>query len=236
MRHGFEVQHATGIAEGRKVAASTPVDVALLDLRLPDGSGLDLLDALVASDPDRPVIMMTAYGSVADAVSAMQRGARDYVQKPLDLERGAAEGRARAAQRAAAARDLVLSRPRDLGRVDPRRIAGDAAPARSWSTRVARMTLGPGAPAPTVLLLGETGSGKGHAARALHAARRPPRRPVHRSELHRAAGNAGRVGALRLREGRLHRRRARRAPALFETAEGGAIFLDEIGHISPALQ
>src|SRR5262252_1125992 len=86
VRHGFEVQHATGIAEGRKVAASTPVDVVLLDLRLPDGSGLDLLDTLVAADADLPVIMMTAYGSVADAVHAMQRGARDYVQKPFELD------------------------------------------------------------------------------------------------------------------------------------------------------
>ena len=50
VRQGFEVHHATGIAEGRKIAATTPVDVALLDLRLPDGSGLDLLDALVAAD------------------------------------------------------------------------------------------------------------------------------------------------------------------------------------------
>ena len=72
---GFEVQHAASGADARRMATTTQFDVALLDLRLPDGSGLAVLDALIAADPDLPVIMMTAYGSVAEAVSAMQRGA-----------------------------------------------------------------------------------------------------------------------------------------------------------------
>lgn len=82
----FEVRRAASLAEGRAAFAESPPDVVLLDLRLPDGSGLDLLDFLVAQDPGIAVVMMTAYGSVADAVRAMQRGARDYVQKPLDLD------------------------------------------------------------------------------------------------------------------------------------------------------
>ena len=86
VRLGFEVQQAATIAEARRVARTTPVDIVLLDLRLPDGSGLDLLDTLVGADANLPVIMMTAYGSVTDAVQAMQRGARDYVQKPFGLD------------------------------------------------------------------------------------------------------------------------------------------------------
>src|SRR5437016_1562303 len=82
---GFDVEVAGRIADARKLAATRLPDVALLDFRLPDGSGLDLLAALVREDPELPVIMMTGYGSVADAVRAMQQGARDYVQKPLDL-------------------------------------------------------------------------------------------------------------------------------------------------------
>jgi DNA-binding NtrC family response regulator len=234
VRHGFEVQHATGIAEGRKVAASTPVDVALLDLRLPDGSGLDLLDALVASDPDRPVIMMTAYGSVADAVGAMQRGARDYVQKPLDLE----EVRLKvehALHSARQRREISYYRGRETSAGS---ILGEA-PAtqhlRALVTRVARMTLGPGAPAPTVLLLGETGSGKGHAARAIHALggrRDGPFIEVNCTALPETLVESELFG---YEKGAFTDAGTARA-GLFETAEGGAIFLDEIGHISPSLQ
>jgi len=81
---GFDVEVAGRIADARKLAATRLPDVALLDFRLPDGSGLDLrAPRLVREDPELPVIMMTGYGSVADAVRAMQQGARDYVQKPL---------------------------------------------------------------------------------------------------------------------------------------------------------
>jgi DNA-binding NtrC family response regulator len=234
VRHGFEVQHATGIAEGRKVAASTPVDVALLDLRLPDGSGLDLLDALVAADPDRPVIMMTAYGSVADAVGAMQRGARDYVQKPLDLE----EVRLKvehALHSARQRREISYYRGRETSAGSILGESPSAQHLRALVTRVARMTIGPGAPAPTVLLLGETGSGKGHAARAIHALggrRNGPFIEVNCTALPETLVESELFG---YEKGAFTDASTARA-GLFETAEGGAIFLDEIGHISPALQ
>jgi DNA-binding NtrC family response regulator len=234
VRHRFDVHHATGIAEGRKIASGTPIDVALLDLRLPDGSGLDLLDALVAADPDRPVIMMTAYGSVADAVGAMQRGARDYVQKPLDLE----EVRLKvdhALHSARQRRELSYYRGRETSAGS---ILGES-PAtqtlRRLVTRVARMTVGPGAPAPTVLLLGETGSGKGHAARAIHALggrRGGPFIEVNCTALPETLVESELFG---YEKGAFTDASTARA-GLFETAEGGAIFLDEIGHISPALQ
>jgi DNA-binding NtrC family response regulator len=234
VRHGFEVHHATGIAEGRKIAASTPIDVALLDLRLPDGSGLDLLDALTGADADRPVIMMTAYGSVADAVHAMQRGARDYVQKPLDLE----EVRLKiehALHSARQRREIDYYRGRETAAGS---ILGES-PSTQWLrsviTRIARMTIGPGAPAPTVLLLGETGSGKGHAARALHALggrRGGPFIEVNCTALPEALVESELFG---YEKGAFTDAGTARA-GLFETAEGGAIFLDEIGHISPPLQ
>ena len=84
---GIDVKHASTVAAAIKAATEEPPDVVLLDLRLPDGTGLDVLDALTAGDGDVAVIMMTAYGSVADAVAAMQRGARDYVQKPWENTR-----------------------------------------------------------------------------------------------------------------------------------------------------
>jgi DNA-binding NtrC family response regulator len=234
VREGFEVQHAAGIAEGRRIAATTPIDVALLDLRLPDGSGLDLLEALIAADPDRPVIMMTAYGSVADAVDAMQRGARDYVQKPLDLQEVRLKVQ-HALHSARQGREISYYRGRETSASSILGEAPSTQRLRALVTRVARMTTGPGAPAPTVLLLGETGSGKGHAARALHAMGGRRDGPFIEVNCTALPENLVESELFGYEKGAFTDASTARA-GLFETAEGGAIFLDEIGHISPALQ
>jgi two-component system response regulator AtoC len=233
-RHGFEAHHAASIDEGKRIVAATPVDVALLDLRLPDGSGLDLLDALLTADTDLPVIIMTAYGSVADAVRAMQRGARDYVQKPFELDeiqlkveralRGTRQGR-------------EISYYRERGAAAGT-ILGESAAAerlRTVVTRLARMTTGPGAPAPTVLLLGETGSGKGHVARALHAAGGRHDGPFIEVNCTALPENLVEAELFGYEKGAFTDAKTARA-GLFETAEGGTLFLDEVGHVSPALQ
>ncbi|TMA43507.1 MAG: sigma-54-dependent Fis family transcriptional regulator [Deltaproteobacteria bacterium] len=233
-RDDFHVVHAAGIAEARGIAADTPPDVALLDLRLPDGSGLDMLDFLLTQDPELPVIMMTGYGSVSEAVRAMQRGARDYVQKPLDLE----ELRLRvdrALRGARQRREISYHRERQAAAC---KILGQSAAIerlRGMVERVMRMTGGPGAPAPTVLLLGETGSGKGHVARALHAGggrREGPFIEVNCTALPENLVEAELFGH---EKGAFTDAKTARA-GLFETAHGGTILLDEIGHISPSLQ
>jgi ActR/RegA family two-component response regulator len=168
-RDGFEVYHATGVAEAQRIASATPADVALLDLRLPDGTGLDLLDTLLAADPELPVIMMTAFGTVADAVEAMQRGARDYVQKPFELDEIQLKVE-RALRGTRQRREISYYRERGTAAATSIGASAAAERLRALVTRIARMTGGPGAPVPTILLLGETGSGKGHIARALHAA------------------------------------------------------------------
>ena len=71
---GWTVHHAAGAVQARRVAAEVGPDVVLLDLRLPDGSGLDVLAEMGDSASDVPVIMMTGHGSVADAMEAMRRG------------------------------------------------------------------------------------------------------------------------------------------------------------------
>ncbi len=231
---GYDVRAAAGCAEALQVATDAPPDVVLLDYRLPDGSGLDVLQTLIAGDPDRQVIMMTAYGSVADAVQAMQRGACDYVQKPLDLseirikvERALGGARQR--------REVAYYRERAAGTAT---ILGESAAVvrlRTMVERVAGATGGPGGAAPTVLLLGETGSGKGHIARALHAAggrRGGPFIEVNCTALPENLVEAELFGH---EKGAFTDARSARA-GLFETADGGTIFLDEIGHISPALQ
>jgi two-component system, NtrC family, response regulator AtoC len=231
---GLDVRHAGGVAEAKRQIAAGPPDVALVDLRLPDGSGLDVLDALVAADPDVPVLMMTAYGSVADAVGAMQRGARDYVQKPLDLDEIRLKvDRAVGASRVR--RELSYLRERQVA---PGDVVGESAAVarlRHLVGRVGRVTTGPGQAAPTVLLLGETGSGKGHVARALHAAggrREGPFIEVNCTALPEQLVEAELFGHER---GAFTDARNARA-GLFETADGGTIFLDEIGHVPTALQ
>ncbi len=231
---GFEVRHAGGVAEALRLGGESPPDVALVDLRLPDGSGLDILSGLLALDPELPVILMTAYGSVADAVAAMQQGARDYVQKPLDLDeirlkveralRGTRQGREISYHRERlSAAGEVLGESAAVGRL------------RNLIERLARATGGPGQAAPTVLLLGETGSGKGHVARALHslAGRRDgPFIEVNCTALPEHLVEDELFGHER---GAFTDARTARA-GLFETADGGTIFLDEIGHVPPTLQ
>ncbi len=233
-RQGFEVQHAATTAEARRIAAETPIDIALLDLRLPDGSGLDVLDAMLAADNSLPVIMMTAYGSVADAVQAMQRGALDYVQKPFELDEiqlkvTHALGHVR--QR----REISYYRERGAAAGD---ILGESAAAqrlRMLVTRIARMTSAPGAPAPTILLLGETGSGKGHVARALHAESARREAPFIEVNCTALPENLVEAELFGYEKGAFTDAKTARA-GLFETAEGGTLFLDEIGHVSGTLQ
>ena len=233
-RQGFEVHQAGTIAEARQAMAAAQVDLVLLDLRLPDGSGLEFLDFLTESDSGLPVIMMTAYGSVADAVRAMQRGARDYVQKPFELDE--IQLKVSHALRAARERREVLYY-RERGAAAGT-ILGDSPAAqrlRNLVGRIGHMTAGPSAPAPTILLLGDTGSGKGHVARALHASggrRDGPFIEVNCTALPENLVEAELFGYER---GAFTDAKTARA-GLFETAEGGTLFLDEIGHISPAFQ
>src|SRR5262245_7217983 len=231
---GFSIHHAGTAGEARRLAAELAPDVVLLDLRLPDGSGLDVLADLIAASPDLPVVMMTGHGSVADAVEAMKRGACDFVQKPLDLE----ELRLKVDRAVGATRERrEIAYYRERERVAASILGASEAidRLRTMVERISRATRGPGGAAPTVLLLGETGTGKGHVARALHAAggrRDGPFIEVNCTALPENLVEAELFGHER---GAFTDAKVARA-GLFETADGGTVFLDEIGHISHALQ
>jgi two-component system response regulator AtoC len=231
---GWTVAQAATAAEARRAAGEAPPHVVLLDLRLPDGSGLDVLTDLLAATPDLPVIMMTGHGSVADAVEAMRRGARDFVQKPLELE----EIRLKVERALGATREhREVTYHRERQRLASEILGQSQAVQRlrTMVERLAKATRGPGAPAPTVLLLGETGTGKGHVARALHAAGGRGDGPF--IEVNCTALPDGLVEAELFghEKGAFTDARTARA-GLFETADGGTVFLDEIGHISQPLQ
>jgi len=234
-REAYDVVPALSADEAlSKVNNSGPFDAVLTDLRMPGTSGLDLLRTLRERDPGALVLVLTAFGDAGAAGEAIRAGAYDFISKPYDL----------AALRETLARSLGRRRlagvRRDSGQVaqeDSRgRSAGPALVGHSPAIIDVMKTLARVAPSQaTVLVLGETGTGKELVARTVH----------HFSE--RADRRFVAVNCSALAEGLLeselfgHVRgaftgAAAARPGLFREADRGTLFLDEIGDISPALQ
>jgi DNA-binding NtrC family response regulator len=227
---GYSVAEAIDARAALNEIANSRHRLVLTDLRMPNGSGLDVLRAARAADADVPVIVMTAFGSIDEAVQAMKDGAHDFLQKPVDsnhllllVERALEQARLRT--------ENVLLReewsrrygfPRILGESDAlKRAVGE-------TQRVAQTEA-------TVLLLGESGTGKELFARAVHhlSARRD--QPF-------VAINCAAIPET-LIENELfgHERGAftganDRRQGKFELASGGTVFLDEIGELPLAVQ
>ena len=85
-RRGFETQTATTVAAGKALAVSAPPAYAVIDLRLEDGNGLDVVEALREARPDARIVVLTGYGAIATAVAAVKIGATDYLSKPADAD------------------------------------------------------------------------------------------------------------------------------------------------------
>ncbi|MBX3023536.1 sigma-54-dependent Fis family transcriptional regulator [bacterium] len=223
----------TGVATAdaaRAAVAAAGYDLAFLDLRLGDASGLDLLPELLARRPDLDVVIITAYATIDTAVEAMRRGARDYLPKPFTpaqirhvVEQVA--DRQRLVRRVAALQSELASATPEV------ELDSDAPAMRAVLDVLPRVA----ASDATVLLRGENGTGKGVVARALHAGSPRAARPfvtvncptlseeLLASELFGHARGAF-TGAVRDQPGRV------------EAADGGTLLLDEIGEISPGLQ
>ncbi len=228
--HGYDVTEAETSAAALQQAV-TDIDLVLLDFKLPDGDGLEVLRQIKERSPETLVIMMTGYSTVENAVEAMKRGAYHYVNKPFNLDEVVllVEKALETSQLRREVRALRSSQGKEFG-FDS--IIGDSAAMKTAKALMARVAA---SPASTVLLTGETGTGKDLAAKAIHY-------------------NSGRVGrqfvnitcsALpeQLLESELfgHERGAftdarQQKRGLFETADGGTLFLDEIGEMTLALQ
>jgi two-component system response regulator HydG len=229
---GYEVTVAedgeAALASFRELAA----DVVITDLKMPKMDGIELLHNLRALDEDVPVLVCTAFGDVTSAVLAMRAGAEDYLTKPIDFDVLSIS-----IERALARRELRVEAEnlrRQMRERDGEGLQGlvGASPAMQNVYRVARQV----APArATVLITGESGTGKGELAHAIHALGPRAKEPfvslscaalvetLLESELF-GHEKGSFTGADKRRIGR------------FEQAHGGTLFLDEIGEVPVATQ
>lgn len=227
---GFEV-HAAG--EGQAALAALRrgrIDLVISDVRIPGISGVELLKEVRTIDPEIPVILVTAFGTVPEAVACLKNGGSDYLLKPLNLDQ-VEHSIARALETRRLQREVADLRRR-LGKLEtlPGIITSGGPMAEVLST-IARA-----APSQvSVLILGESGTGKELLARALHGA--SPRAEGPFVTVNAAALSASLLeselfghekgaftGAERSRKGR------------FEAASGGTLFLDEVGDLVPEVQ
>jgi DNA-binding NtrC family response regulator len=225
---GYEVREAETLAAANAVLDRNEADIVLLDVQLPDGYGPSLLDRINREMPGMPVIVVTGYGDIDMAVEAMKAGARDFIQKPIDVAR-LRQAIDKAAESVALLRELAHLRTARaplsdwvLGHTPAmKRIAHDL-------TRVAPSCA-------TILITGECGTGKEVVAGAIHKLSPRAQKPwipvncanfteaLLESELFGYEAGAF-TGATKRKEG------------LFVTAHGGTLFFDEISTMRHDLQ
>jgi DNA-binding NtrC family response regulator len=229
-RMGYAVTPAAQLQPALAALQRQRFSAVLTDLKLPSGTGMDVLRAALETDAALPVIMMTAYGSVQDAVAAMRDGAYDFIQKPIDLEH-LKHLLARALERQQLLRENLVLKEEYAQRYGFPRMVGEH-PSMLAAAREMQRIAGSDT---TVLLLGESGTGKELFARAIHQLSPRSQKPF-------LALNCAAIPES-LVENELfgHERGAftgahARKPGKFEMAEGGTIFLDEIGELPLEVQ
>jgi DNA-binding NtrC family response regulator len=235
-RQGLAVRVFGAAEPALRALADVAPDIALVDLHLPGMDGMSALAAIRRERPETQVILMTAYSSVASAVEAMKGGAADYLTKPLDLdELWLVIQRAWQGQRTRG--ELAYLRARAGHQAPVESLLGDSPPMRALREQLAHVAgldrLGEAGP--TVLISGETGTGKELVARAIHAA--GPRRGGPLVDLNCAAIPATLLESelFGFEKGAYTDARTSK-PGLFEAADGGTLFLDEIGLLDVGLQ
>lgn len=227
---GFEAMVATRAEDGLYLFSHLKPAVLLTDLVLPDFDGVELMLRARRLDPQVPVLVMTAYGTVADSVRAMQAGAYDFLTKPLDLDE--LQAKLRRAAEASRLRHQVEQLARAAGSVSG---AASILAVSPGMRRVLEQVAALADTQATVLVEGESGTGKELVARALHADSRRAAGPfvavncgaftesLLESELF-GHEKGSFTGATALHKG------------AFERADGGTLFLDEIGDAPAPVQ
>ncbi|MBZ4659663.1 MAG: putative two component, sigma54 specific, transcriptional regulator, Fis family [Desulfacinum sp.] len=232
---GYEMPHVAVDTASRPSQALARVeqelyDVVLLDIRMPEMDGMEVLEALRRKDPWLTVVMMTAYGSIEVAVEAIKKGAYDFVTKPFDRQ-ALIRVLEKAMERNRLIRENLHLRRRAEGKPPFEQFVGQSAPMRSLYERIQAVARTDYA----VLIRGESGTGKELVARAVHSLSRRRERPLisincpaipeHLLESELFGHKKGAfTGADRDHRG------------IFEEAHGGTLFLDEIADIPVNVQ
>lgn len=223
LRHGWQVETASCVRDAIRNVEDRAFDLVVTDMRMPDGTGMEVMRAARKASPETAVILLTAYGSVPDAVSAMRDGALDYMIKPIPFDR----------LQAAAAQ--VMSRARRAAAPGEGFATGDIVGRSPLLLRALQRARAAAAAGADVLLEAESGTGKELLARYIHDSSERSDKPfvavncaavpetLLESELF-GHGRGAFTGAIANRSGK------------FELADGGTILLDEIGEMPLNLQ
>ncbi len=227
---GHKVDVAEGGKEALHLVGAGRYDMAFLDIKMPGMDGLELQERLVAADPELSIVLMTAYASVDTAVKAMKNGAYDYIVKPFDPDDLSMLVKRAAEHRSLRAENIRLKKSLETAAAPPPLLGTSPA-----MRHVLELVETVAASDSTVLITGESGTGKEVVARAIHSA--SPRRynpmvvvncgalPEGILESELFGHEAGAFTGARARH-----------KGKFEAAEGGTVFLDEIGNVSPKVQ
>ena len=222
LRHGWDVETASCVRDALKSVETREFDLVVTDVRMPDGTGVDVMRAVRKASPGTGVILLTAFGSVPDAVNAMRDGALDYLTKPIPFDR----------LQATAAQVMARARQSQSNPVDA---VGDIVGQSPLLLRALQRARAAAATDADVLIEAESGTGKELLARFVHNSSRRSGKPLVavncaavpesllESELF-GHGKGAFTGALTSRPGR------------FELANGGTLLLDEIGEMPLNLQ
>ncbi|MGD8397083.1 MAG: sigma-54 dependent transcriptional regulator, partial [Candidatus Eiseniibacteriota bacterium] len=227
----YRVVEAESGAQAFKILAEEECDLVLLDFRLPDTTGLDILERIRKEMPELSVVMMTAYGTVESAVQAMKLGAFDYLTKPVNLDELALIVQ-KALETTVLRREVRRLRSENREIHGSIRIIGKSRAMQEVMELVGKVSA---SQATTVLLEGESGTGKNVVAKAIHYGSPRADRPfvnITCSALTETLLESELFG---------HERGAftdakSQKKGLLETAEGGTAFLDEIGEMGMAMQ
>ena len=227
---GYTVDEASDGAEARRRLSESRYNLIITDLKMPRADGLEVLRAAKSADPDNLVILLTAYGTIDEAVQAMKEGAHEFLQKPVDsrhlllvVERAIEQARLRA--------ENILLREEHARRYGFPRIIGESPAMKKVGREIQQVAATP----TSVLLMGESGTGKELFARAVHHL--SPRRNGPFVAINCAAIPEALIeNELFGHEKGAYTGADQRRVGKFELAARGTIFLDEISEIAPAIQ
>jgi two-component system response regulator AtoC len=225
---GYETLEAGDLKQATAYVDTNAADIVLLDMMLPDGSGLSLLDRLARENPSPPVILITAFGEVETAVEAMKKGAQDFLQKPVDLDR-LQQAVERCREIVAMRRELAMLRRASQGEVEW--VIGET-PVMAQLVNEAQRAA---AASVSVLITGETGTGKEVLARAIH--KMGPRSdkpfvPINCAALPDTMIESELFG----HEAGAFTGAQKKKSGLVEVADSGILFLDEISSTKAEMQ